>query len=107
MAQFANLDHATEWTADTPDANEAAVVVLDADAIHVIDQVVFSYSGGVPAGGLTITDGTQTLAIDIVGGGPGALYLPEGFAGSRGAAVTVTLAAGGAGITGKLNVQHH
>lgn len=88
-----------------PAANTAAVVTFPAgDFAWSLLGVLWSYSGDPTGGGLTISDGTTTLDFDITKGGPsGWQEFPcVGF--KLGAALTVTLKAGGAGVTGKLNV---
>lgn len=97
---------------NAPAVNTAAVVTYGASAgnYHVITGVAWSYIGGVPVGGnLLITDaGATVFSIDIAEEGPGFFTFP---APKRGAAVNtamvVTLAAGGAGITGKVSVLNH
>lgn len=99
---------ARSWTTHTPAANTNAVATLAAisGGYNVIDQILFSYDA-TPAGSITITDGTTTIVLSIVDSGPGHVPFTDKFAGALGAAVTVTLAAGGAGVTGKVAVQHH
>ena len=95
-----------------PAVNTAAVVTYLAAVgmRHAITGVAWSYAGGIPTGGrLTITDVAATvLDIDISEEGAGLLLFPKP---KRSAAVTtamvVTLAAGGAAITGKVNVLNH
>ncbi len=89
-----------------PTSNTAAVVTLAlvAGQEHVIHGVQWSYNGAPTGGRLTMTDGTDTWDIDITAAGPGG-YAPL-WGGAEGAQVTITLAAGGSGVTGKLNVQY-
>ncbi len=108
MADQALHQHESRlWTSHEPAANTAAVVTIAAatNKYHHISQVVYSYDADPTGGSLTITDGTYTVVVDITTTGPGSLYFPREFASSLGSAITVTLAAGGAGVTGKLNVQ--
>lgn len=52
---------------------------------------------------LTITDGSVTQILHITNSGPG--YLPyEGIAFAENVAVTVTLSAGGVGVTGSVSI---
>lgn len=91
-----------------PAANTAAVLTFAAvvGQRHVFIFIVWSYSGAPTGGRLTITDGgTTVLDIDITAGGPGDLA-PQ-LRGEINSAMVVTLAAGGAGITGKLNVYKY
>lgn len=65
--------------------------------------LVWSYSNDPTGGKLTIAFGTRTIEFDITKGGPGSMFLPDIPSGSD-TTMTVTLAAGGAGITGKLSI---
>ena len=95
-----------------PAANIAAVVTYAgvAGIRHVITGLAWSYVGGIPAGGtLTVTDaGNTVFVIGISEEGPGFITFPSP---KRSAAVNTpmvaTLAAGGAGITGKINILNH
>ena len=72
----------------------------------VITALSWSYNAA-PTGGLvTVQDrATTVLELAITATGPGEVSLPlAGVAGSTGNAVTVTLAAAGAAVTGRLNV---
>jgi hypothetical protein len=94
----------------TPAANTAAVVTyppLGPGNYHVIQQIVASYNGTPSGGNLTITDGVITLpVVDLTQSGPFVLnwQTPERF--TPGLPLTLTLAAGGVGVAGKLNVIH-
>ncbi|MBU1067397.1 hypothetical protein KKE60_06390 [Patescibacteria group bacterium] len=97
---------------NAPAANTAAVVTYVADATHQhqIGGVVWSYTGGIPTGGsLIITDaGAIVFSIDIPDEGVGPITFPSPIiAALVNTAMVVTLAAGGAGITGKANVFGH
>jgi hypothetical protein len=91
-----------------PAANTAAVVTLPAitGKAHVLTHVSYSYSGAPTGGSLTISDGGNVVFEQAVTAtGPGEVSLPlAGIAGTTGNAVTITLAAGGASVTGRLNV---
>ena len=90
-----------------PAANTAAVVTLAAVAgrRNVVYQVAASYSATPTGGRLTITDGGVTvLDVGISAGGLTNLVLDPGLAGGPNAEVVATLAAGGSGIIGRLNV---
>lgn len=64
----------------------------------------FSYSAAPTGGRLTVKDGATTLFdVDITAAGPGPL--PLVYTGSVNTALTVTLAAGGSGVIGKLNTS--
>lgn len=95
------------WTTDS-DSNADAVVTLAApasDRANVVDQVIAGFDDD-PAAAvvLTITDGTKTLYFPITKGGLAPVPLHAPFIGAKGAAVTITLPAGGSGVTGYLNV---
>lgn len=97
---------------NTPAVNTAAVVtyVAAAGLRHHITGVAWSYAGGIPVGGrLTVTDaGAVVLDIDIAEEGAGLLMFPKPKMNILvNTAMVVTLAAGGAAITGKVNVLNH
>ena len=90
-------------------ANVAASVTIPAPGVArrtIIDCYRWSYSGGTPVGKITITEnGVTVLEFDITVAGPGADGIPIVFGVNT--EIVVTLAAGGAGVTGKLNVFHY
>ena len=96
-----------------PAANTAAVVTYTAAAAvkHVITGVAWSYVGGIPTGGnLKVEDvsGTTVFSIDIDESGPGSHEFPKPKkSAAANTAMIITLAAGGAGVTGKLNITNH
>lgn len=95
-----------------PAANTAAVVTYaaDTDEKHVIHGVAWSYSGGPTNGNLKIEDvsGTTIFTMDITAAGPGSIIFPRPIRGAAiNTAMIVTLAAGGSGISGKVNVLGH
>ncbi len=98
---------------NAPAVNTAAVVTYAADATkkHVITGVAWSYAGGTPVGGnLKIEDvvGTVIFTVDIDKSGPGGYEFPRPKIGAAAnTAMVVTLAAGGAGVTGKVSVENH
>lgn len=85
-------------------ASVSITLVGRAGMRHKVQQITWSYSSA-PAGSLSTTgfEGDE-LAFDITAGGPGGLALPPSAYGAVGASVVVSLAAGGGGITGKINV---
>jgi hypothetical protein len=95
-----------------PASNTAAVLTYAAGGAgvsHVIDTVAWSYSGGDPTGGnLKIENGSgQTIfSVDITSQGPGFFPFPRPKKGTANTALIITLAAGGSGITGKINANH-
>lgn len=96
-----------------PAANTAAVVTYTAQAglKHVITGISWSYVGGNPAAGnLKIEDvsGTIVWQIDIDKSGPGGYTFPKPKKSAAvNTAMIITLAAGGAGVTGKVCVDNH
>ena len=95
-----------------PAANTAAVVSYPAAGIgwaNVISDITWSYSGtGTLSGGnLLIQDGSATiLTVDVTSQGAGFLPLTRPKVGSPNQAMTITLAAGGASVSGKVNCTH-
>ena len=95
-----------------PAVNTAAVVtyVASPGVQHVISGVAWSYNGGIPVGGsLVITDaGATVFTVDISEEGPGFFTFPRPKQNAIvNTAMVITLAAGGAGITGKVNILSH
>lgn len=93
-----------------PAANTAAIVSYPATptVYHVIGGVAWSYDDDPTGGRLTIVmNGSTVLDLDITTGGPGFIPFdpPKRF--GVGDAVSVTLAAGGVGIQGKVSVLSH
>ena len=55
---------------------------------------------------LTVTvGGTEMLSFDVTQGGPGQLRWERGLRGADNAAMVISLAAGGTGVVGKVNVE--
>jgi hypothetical protein len=93
-----------------PAADTAAQQVLAADSgkCHVIGGVAWSYSAAPTGGKLTILDGTdKVFEIEITAAGPGFIPFPFPKRGTLGRSMTVTLAAGGGGVTGIVNLLGH
>ena len=97
---------------NAPAANTAAVVTYaaaGAGVSHCISGVAWSY-GGTPVGGnLKIEDGSGTIVFtaDITGSGPGFIPFPSPKKGAATTAMIVTLATGGAAVSGKVSVLSH
>jgi hypothetical protein len=65
-------------------------------------KVLFGYGSGTLTGGkLVITDSVTTLTLYVPAAGP--LELAPEFQGAPGKPITVTLAAGGSGVSGSVN----
>lgn len=98
----------------TEDANTAVSIVYPATAgrRHVIFLVDASYSKAPTGGNLHIhrgdaLDTSICLDIDIVAGGHTEVGYHMPIASKPGESLTITLAAGGADVVGKLSVEHY
>lgn len=115
MRQLPNQIAKITWQHATAAANTAVIVTLPAtaDVMHVLAAAHVSYSGAPTGGKLTIAVGaapTTIYEVDI----SAAVPPPFNFAGGpdcfgvHGSKVNeqmvITLAAGGAGVVGKLNI---
>ena len=92
----------------TPSANTAATKTISPGTGRSvkIHSVQWSYDGDPTGGNLLITaGGTTILSLDITVGGPGQVDFPN-KGGGVGEDVVVTLAAGGASVTGKVNIDY-
>lgn len=69
-----------------------------------VTRVCWSYSADPTGGGLSMTGVSVPPELDITKGGPGALSFDAAFA-LKATTVTVSLAAGGGGVVGKLYVE--
>lgn len=96
---------------NVPAANTAAVLTFTAageNMANVLSGLAYSYSAAPTGGRLTIADGSETvLDLDITAAGENTIEFKPPRKGRANRAMTVTLAAGGAGITGKLNTLGH
>jgi len=97
---------------NVPAANAAATVTYPAvaGAQHCLSGLAWSYAGGTPTGGnLQVQDGNGNVVftMDITAAGPGQVYFRPAKKGTANTAMTITLAAGGAGVSGKLSVLGH
>lgn len=94
--------------------NVAAVVTITAAANDTWDVrgIYWSYDAAPTGGNLLVTiDGTTEVTEDIFAAGPGQMLFAledreDGLRGAKNQEVVVTLAAGGAGIGGQLNVLY-
>lgn len=99
----------------TPAANIAAIVNYPAASAasalrNRIQGIAWSYAGGDPTGGnLKIEDGAGNVvfSMDITSAGAGFVPHPQPIFGSPSTALIITLAAGGASVTGKVSVLSH
>ena len=101
-----------QTTADTATSSSNAAATITYAVItgmqHTVHSLIVSYAGGTALGSIKIEDGAGTTVFfaDIPAAGLYVIPLSAPLAGSKGAAMVVTLAAGGSGVVGKLNVQH-
>lgn len=93
------LQNVSTKVATATNAAAAVTYAATAGVRWILHYLLWSYTGS-PVGSITITDGTTTIVLDITVGGPG--YVGFEFVGVVGAAVTVTLAAGGSGVVGRV-----
>lgn len=88
--------------------NAAAVVTLAADANrgNIIGTIVYSYSAAPTGGLLTVEDGSgvTVFQVDVALGDVQVITFSPPLLFSANTATIVTLAAGGSGIKGKVNV---
>lgn len=93
-----------------PTSNTAAVVTVTAapGRRHVLRQIRGSYSAAPAAGSTLIVEDGSGNTIDkqyLAAGGPFEFNYDPPLAGTTGAALIVTLAAGGSGISGAVQVN--
>jgi hypothetical protein len=90
---------------NVPASNTAAVITVNGvtGSFIAVHRIEWSYSGTPASGRLTISDGSTKFDIDITASGPGAMNVMK--FGTDASTVTITLAAAGVGITGKLNAD--
>lgn len=91
-----------------PDANVVASITYPAPGTglyNVLTGVAWSYDG-VPAGGrLQIYDGaTSIFDLDVTAQGVDSVSFAPPKVGSHNTAMTITLSAGGVGVSGKLSI---
>lgn len=96
---------------NAPAANTKAEITYAAETgkSHVISGVSWSYNADPTGGNLQIHDGVGHIffSTDITSKGPGVITFPCPKALGAGGALVITLAAGGASVTGKLSVLNH
>lgn len=100
------LAEVTSATATATNAIATVTISASTGKRHHIIGLLFSYSAA-PTGGRLTSTGLEGDEIDsdITAGGPGPILFPPAV-GSVSTTVTLALAAGGAGITGKLTVWY-
>jgi hypothetical protein len=90
-------------TAQAPAVNTAAVWTGAAQtdgSRWSISSILWSYSGTPTAGSIVIAWGSVSVTLYVTVGGPGQFNFPIPLQLPSDTAVTVTLAAGGSGVTG-------
>lgn len=96
---------------DEPAANTDAVVTYAASVgkQHVITGLAWSYDALPTGGSIKVENGSGNVvfALSITSKGPGFFIFPKPKSGTAGAAMIITLADGGAGVTGKLSILNH
>jgi len=94
---------------DTPAVNTAAVITKAAVAGvgHVLSGIYWSYDDDPTGGRITVENGAGTIVfdIDVTDKGTGFLPFTPPIRGGNNVAMIVTLAAAGAAVTGKLNIN--
>jgi hypothetical protein len=96
---------------DSTNGTNAAAVLTYAAAgagvSHVLGGIFWSYNATPTGGRLTVADGGTTIFdIDITVSGPGYFPFSRAIKGTANSALTITLAAGGAAVAGKINARH-
>ena len=88
-------------------SNVPVTVTLPADTTNGkswhIDTITVSYSAAPTGGLLSVYGGATPFRVDIIAGGPTAVAVFRN--GTPGQALSVVLAPGGSGITGRVNVN--
>jgi hypothetical protein len=92
-----------------PAANTAAVVTKGAPGEgvkHVLGGIYWSYNDTPSGGSVSVVDGsTSVFSEGVTSGGPGYFPFQPPMSLTENAQMIVTLAAGGAGVTGRLNLH--
>ncbi len=113
LAPIAGVGADPVATNETGTSGAGAAVTLtyaaETDKAHVIRDVVCSYDTTPTGGGLSIKDGGTDVIFTVDIGAAGINIIPFGYGkqGRAGRAMTVTLAAGGGAVVGKINASHY
>jgi|ERR1051326_2029544 hypothetical protein len=86
----------------------AKTYAADSTGMHVISQILYSYSTTPTGGRLTVEDGSGNYIVDVdlPAGGPNSINFTPPLEGTINTAMIVTMAAPGGSIVGKLNIRH-
>ena len=94
-----------------PAANTQAQVQYaagGAGVVHTIGGIAWSYSAAPTGGNLQISDGANVIFnMDITAAGAGFIPFTPPKKGTANTTLTITLAAGGTGVSGKVSVLSH
>ena len=92
-----------------PAADTIAIVTKAAGGAgisNVLAMVAWSYDGDPTAGSLTVKEASTTVfKVDITAAGPGFFQFIPPLKGAANTAISATLSAGGAGVSGIVNVH--
>lgn len=101
---------ASEDDVHAPASATAAVVEYDAveGECHCISGLAWSYSGAPVGGRISIEVGAEVVFdVGVTAAGAGVIEFKVAKKGAAGEAMTITLASGGGGISGKLSILAH
>ena len=105
-----NVADAATDDVDAPAVDTAAIVSYPAapTVYHVLSGIAWSYNAAPTGGNITIVmNGSTVFNLDVTVSGPGFFPFPKPKRFGVGDAVTVTLAAAGGAVTGKVSVLGH
>jgi hypothetical protein len=93
----------------TAAANTAVVVTYAATpgVSHIIDEIHLGYSAAPVGGTIQVADGATVIYGPLPVTAAGLAFLPVRKRGGAGAAMTITLSAGGSGVVGYLAIVGH
>ena len=95
----------------TAAVNTAVVITYAAKQYgrHALASINLSYNAAPTGGNVKVEDGagTTVFELDITAAGPCSIMFNNPMVLSENKAMLITLAAAGAAVTGKLNVQHY
>lgn len=107
--QRENPERRTANDIHAPSSNTAATITYPSISrtTHIIEEIDFSYSGTPTGGLLTVADGSTTVwEIGLPASGAFFKRFNPPIKGTPEGAVTITLAAGGSGVSGIISCGH-